>query len=117
VAPKFKALTVDNWQDPDPVGRHFVRVSRNTARASSMSGDDWAREFLAHQLDPAVPDDVVALFDAGRGAMLYGFFFYPLYAVGLHNVYRAADAALAVRHRLAGGPPRMRFEKRIDWLP
>ena len=58
-----------------------------------MTADDWATPFLTVQLVPSVPENTRALFDVARSAILYGSLFYPLFALGLEGVYRAADAA------------------------
>lgn len=60
-----------------------------------MTADDWAKPLLAVQLAPSVPENTRALFDVARGSTLYGSLFYPLFALGLEGVYRAADAATA----------------------
>jgi hypothetical protein len=48
---------------------------------AQMDGNDWARHFLAVELHEDVPADVHDLFAVARGTMLYGWFFYPLYAL------------------------------------
>jgi hypothetical protein len=57
----FKRLTADNWTDPDPVNRHFARISP-IAGPISMEGGDWAREFLAVSVADHVPEGVADLF-------------------------------------------------------
>lgn len=39
-----------------------------------------------------------------HGILLYGWFFYPLYAVGDRELHRVADAAVLHRYRQAEGP-------------
>jgi hypothetical protein len=78
----FKALTLDNWREPDPTSGQFVRPSEIVG-AVAMDGADWARAILNKQLDErTVPLEVVRAFEVARGCMLYGWFFYPLYRLG-----------------------------------
>jgi hypothetical protein len=53
----FKRLTADNWIDPDPVNRHFARISP-IAGPVSMEGGVWARKFLAVSVADHVPGEV-----------------------------------------------------------
>lgn len=69
-----------------------------------MEGGDWAREFLAVSLGERVPSEVVELFEVARGAMLYGWFFYPLYRLGEEQLYRVIEAAAKLRYRELDGP-------------
>jgi hypothetical protein len=86
----FKRLTAENWSDPDPVNRHFARISP-IAGPVSMEGGDWAREFLAVSVADHVPKEVADLFAVARGAMLYGWFFYPLFRIGEEQLFRLLE--------------------------
>ena len=82
-----------------------------------MEGDDWAALFLPPGLSATVPLHVAQLFEVARGCALYGFFFYPLYALALEKLWRAADVACSARFQADGGPQSIRtFEGRINWL-
>jgi hypothetical protein len=93
----LKQLTIDNWQEPDPVVSAFVRLSPQDGAIRALSGDDWARGFLAIELSDRVPLEVRRPFDVARGALVYGYFFYPLYTLGAEQLFRAAEAA--IRHK------------------
>lgn len=98
VAANFKRITTDNWLDMDPVLSHFVRVNRRTGESSPMDGIDWVTSFLEPQVAPEVPTAVTELIEGARGAMMYGWFFYPLYVIGEDQLYIAAEAALRAKY-------------------
>ena len=98
----FKQLTPMNWTEPDPVNQHFARISP-IAGPISMEGGDWAREFLDVSLADHVPDEVVDLFAIARGAMLYGWFFYPLFRIGEEQLYRVLESSARIRYSELGG--------------
>jgi hypothetical protein len=116
----FKRLTADDWDQPDETSRIFVRVSP-VAGVVKMDGNDWARAFLAVELRDSVPSEVRDLFAVARGVLLYGWFFYPLYALGEEQLHRVADSAVAHRYRQLDGPRDKRarqpsLAERIEWL-
>src|SRR6266542_1368598 len=93
----FKPLTVENWLVPDPVMAVFAKMDLRTGEASSVTADEWVEIFLKPTLLETVPINITRLFEASRGAMLYGYFFYPLYTLGLEQVYRVAEAAITAK--------------------
>ena len=58
-----------------------------------LTANDWVERFLAPQLSPNVPEEVREAFEVARGAMLYGVCFYPLFTLGLEQVFRLMEAA------------------------
>jgi hypothetical protein len=68
------------------------------------------------------------MWEVARGVLLYGWFYYPLYALGEHQLRRVADAAVLRRYQQAGGPPNKKrdpddgqlrwpdFKRRVEWL-
>ena len=82
----FKTLTADNWRDLDEVTQYFSR-----------DPDTWIVAFLQPQLGSQVPQDISALFEVARGAMIYGWHFYPLLTLGMEQCYRINEAGLRVR--------------------
>lgn len=95
----FRELTPTNWSAPDPILRHLVRVGPD-GRLEPVSGDFLAEGILSARLNDAVPPAIRALFEVARGSMCYGYYFYPLYALGAEQLYRVAEAAL--KHRCQG---------------
>lgn len=113
----FKALTLENWREPDPTSRLFVRPTE-IGGFVSMTGADWARAILDRQLDPSVvPLDVIRAFEVARGCMLYGWFFYPLYRLGEEEAFRVLETSTRHAFRLLGGNERVPpYLARIRWL-
>ncbi len=112
----FKHLTVGNWLDRDLWGSHIISISPS-GETSSPTGDGWASMILSFKLSPDVPSEIVELFEVARGALCYGYFFYPLYTLGFEQLHRVADAAVKRKCELDGAPSKIRsFENRIDWL-
>jgi hypothetical protein len=112
----FKEITPSNWLEPDEFLKGFVRLSSG-GQFQPVTGDDYLRDILRPKLLESVPTDVQALLEVARGAMAYGYFFYPLYTLAAEQLFRVAEAAVA--HKcMALGVPRSRktFEKRIYWL-
>lgn len=101
----FKSLTVENHLDLDP-----------TMEFLGGSGDDWASEFLAVQLHDSVPREVRRLFAVARGVLLYGCFFYPLYALGHAQIHRVAEAAVLHKCQSMGDGRKRKFRPALDWL-
>jgi len=112
----FKELTPNNWDQPDMTNANFVRLSP-IAGFVPMNGNDWARAFLAAEMSDEVPEEIRDLFAVARGALLYGWFFYPMFRLGEDQLHRVAEAAAARRyHELGGTAKRPRFARTIDWL-
>ena len=112
----FKNLTLENWTEPDPVNRHFARLSP-LAGPVAMDQDDWARNFLSVELSETGPVEIRDLFAIARGTMLYGWFFYPLFRLGEEQLYRVLETAAKLRYREAGGTKkRPTFFEVIDSL-
>lgn len=113
----FKKLSAHNWTEADPVSAQFWRDSPVVNHPVEMDGDAWARTFLAEELKPHVPENIRALFDVARGALLYGWFFYPLFRLGEEQLYRVVEAAAKARYRQTAGPePLPNFKRVIEHL-
>jgi hypothetical protein len=117
----IKELTTENWEDHDPANGAFGKTNLLTGEQHPMSADDWARQFLAVELSDGVPDDVRTMWAAARGILVYGVFYYPLYALGDEQLHRVADAAVVHRYEQLGGQrdPKGRWpslQVRLDWL-
>jgi hypothetical protein len=112
----FKEITPSNWLEPDGVLRGFVRMS-SEGHFQPITSDDYLRDILSPKLLESVPADVQALFEVARGAMAYGYFFYPLYTLAAEQLFRVAEAAIAHKCKALGVPKsRKTFEKRTCWL-
>lgn len=117
----FKHLTLENWTEPDETGRAFAEINLATGECQEASPQHWAEQFLAVELSSRVPEDIREMWAVARGVLLYGWFFYPLYALGGEQLHRVAEAAVLMRYEQAGGPRRLRGRRadlkgRLEWL-
>lgn len=111
-----KEITPSNWLEPDRVLKGFVRISPN-GRSQPITSGEYLNHVLAPKLLESVPTEVQALFEVARGAMAYGYFFYPLYTLGAEQLFRVAEAAVAYKCEALGVPKLERtFKKKITWL-
>jgi hypothetical protein len=116
-ATKFKTITAANLPEPDPLTMAFSNLFDSvTGETRQMSRD----EFLAYILEPPlvepVPLDIRTLIEGARGAMCYGYFFYPLFMVGVEQLFRTAEAAARHRARQLGGPWSSKFSQVVEFL-
>ncbi len=112
----IKQLTVENWLKADQPSSLFAGVSPD-GQIRSIAGDDWARHILQPKLLDSVPDDVQVLYEVARGTMVYGWFFYPLYTLGVEQLSRVAEAAISHKCKMLGAPTAIgTFAKKIQWL-
>jgi len=113
----FKKLTVDNWLLPDEVSSMFVSVSSVDGQIRPVKGEDWLRAILQPQLNETVPLEVRKLFEVARGALVYGYFFYPLYTLAGEQLFRVAEAAVTYKCKAVVAPNSIRnFQQKVDCL-
>lgn len=86
-------ISQQNWLEPDDATKVFARISPVTGAIEPTVGQDWLNDFIEPKLQESVPPDVQALFELARGAMVYGYFYYPLYYLGFLELARVAEAA------------------------
>ncbi len=100
----MKKLTKENWRASDPIisSGALVRLSLVDGSVETMKPNDWAEHLLRPQLSPSVPTEVRELFEVARGAMIYGSLFFPLFTLGLGQVYRVAETATRMKAKAAG---------------
>jgi hypothetical protein len=107
----FKRLTPENWLTVDPVWAHFP----DPAFRDQAAG--WAEDVLKHDLPEEVPLALRKQFEVARGALLYGFMFYPLLTLGTEQLFRVLDAAIAEKCQTLGAPARAdTFAKKLAWM-
>ena len=112
----FKEIGPSNWLEPDGALRGFVRISPD-GQPRTITGEEYLQHILRPKLHASVPPDVQALFEVARGAMVYGYFFYPLYTLAAEQLFRVVEATLAHKCKALGAPESRRtFEKSIEWL-
>jgi hypothetical protein len=111
-----KHPNLENWLEPDETGQGFGEVNLRTGERRPPSGEGWAEHFLAVDLSAFVPAELRDMWEVARGVALYGWFYYPLYAIAEHQLRRVADAATVHRCKQAGGPSSVSFKRRVEWL-
>jgi hypothetical protein len=66
--------------------------------------DKRAEEFLEPILCKETPKDIINLFEVARGCLLYGYFYYPLYTIGIENLYRVLEGAVSRKCKSLNAP-------------
>jgi len=107
----FKRLTSENWLAADPVWQHFSHPPFADPATA------WADDVLKHELTPAVPLPLRKMFEVGRGALMYGFLFYPLLTLGTDQLFRVLEAAINAKCEASHAPARVkRSSEKLNWL-
>ena len=112
----FKKLTPQNWRQRDRTVDPFGRMNPDGS-FSEVSDDEWAAEILEAKLDVTVPEDVRNLFEVAQGVFCYGCYFYPLYTLGLEQLFRVMEAAVSHKCMSLGAPKQdSKFSEKLEWL-
>jgi len=115
----FKNLNVDNWlvQDKAMSGIHRILPNGETRPVSST---EWFEDIQKPKLADSVPEEIHKLYEVARGAMIYGYFFYPIFTFASEQFTRIAETAVnsfIIKFDMANKPkPKDSFRKKIDWL-
>ena len=109
-----KGVTVENWLVQDPVMVPWTRVNMVDGSSRPTTGEDWILSVNAVMLAPHVPDEIHDLFEYAKGAMGYGYFYYPLFTLVAQQLLRVADIAVDVLFdKLAVVPKPKSLDRRI----
>lgn len=92
-----KRLTPANLLEPDPVSLIGGTLRFASFDVPTPPWPERLRIVLHPRLSASVSTDVVALFETAQAAMAYGYYFYPLYALGTEHLFRAFEAAVTLR--------------------
>lgn len=94
-----KQLTAENWLEVDPViaSGVFVQMSLADGSVAPVTAQHWTNRLLAINLSAAVPDAVRTQVEIARGAMIYGSLFYPLFTLGLEQLFRITESAARLK--------------------
>ncbi len=103
----FKKLTPENWLKPDSVMHAFGRLSPE-GKLYVPTGEEWASVVMGIEMVEGVPLEIRRLFAVAKGALCYGYFFFPLYSLASEQLSRVAEAAVAHKYNSLGGPKRVR---------
>jgi hypothetical protein len=83
--------------DPDLRNLAFVRLDRVTGAKSEMKLEDHYQLVSSVELHAGVPDQVRSYFETVRTLILYGWLYYPFYALSQNACGMAVEIALRVR--------------------
>ena len=118
----IKHVTVDNWLEPDPAATNLVTPLPEGGYRPTTN-EEWLELTTRASLIDVVPDEVQDLFEVARGALAYGYLFYPLYTLVFEQLFRVAEAAVFHRCRVLDYQERQKPGKRrdplnmkLDWL-
>jgi len=92
----FKTITLENWKQPDNVSVKMAPLSSN-AFSEESRGNPFLEHILRPHLKENVPHEIRRLFEVARGAMVYSYFFYPLFTIALEQLFRVGEAAIKAR--------------------
>ncbi|WP_026881339.1 hypothetical protein [Clostridium akagii] len=89
----FKKITADNWREKDEINSYFKTIYEN-GKSADIDMNKKVDAILEPKLNEKVPLEVKQLFEVARGAIIYGYFFYPLYALGMEQLFRVRESAV-----------------------
>src|SRR5437764_321380 len=84
--------------EPDPRNLAFVRLDRQSGAASQLTIADHYQIISQIELYPTVPGDIRSSFETVKTLVLYGWFYYPFFAMS--HIYVALTVEMALRTRL-----------------
>ena len=90
----LKSITTENWHDIDKSTKAWFAF-RFIKEDSAL----WLEWFSGPKLETKVPAEVAILFEVTRGAMICGWFFYPLLTLGVEQCYRLLDTGTRLRRK------------------
>ena len=100
----FKNITLENWLKPDDISLSFAHISPIDGTIKPIKGDYWVRYILEPKLREVVPTEVQKLLEVARGAIIYGYFFYPLYSLAWEQLFRVAESAISHKCKAIRAP-------------
>lgn len=92
----FKRLTLENILEPDQINSYFCGISES-GEILPATVEERVVSIIQPQLKDTVPIEIKRLFEVARGAIAYGWYFYPLYTLGSEQLYRVIEAAVKAK--------------------
>lgn len=112
----MKTVNINNLLQPDPRIKHFRRISKN-GDSDMLTADHWLQDIYSAKLKDFVPSEIKELVDAAQGAMVYGYFYYPLLALASEQLFRIGETAIKIKCKQLEVPNDIRYHKeKIKWL-
>jgi hypothetical protein len=107
-----KQISAANWQQIDAAPKIWCEMT-----AVAKTNEEWIKFFFLPKLNSKVPPEIAKLLEVARGAMIYGWNFYPLLTLGVEQCCRLLDTGTRIRCKQlgisAGNAP---FKQNIDAL-
>jgi Domain of unknown function (DUF4145) len=95
----YKQINATNWRQIDKAPKSWCMMT-----AVAKAEAEWITFFSNPKLEAKVPLEIAKLFEVSRGAMIYGWFFYPLLTLGVEQCYRLLDTGTRIRCNQLGIP-------------
>ena len=83
-------LTVDNYMERDT---RLDVWSVYGIGSGTHSTKDWVRMFLDIAIDVNLPEYLQGMFDRAKACIVYGCYHYPLFTLGVEELYRFGESA------------------------
>jgi len=115
VGSRYKQLHNENWLLPDPESLAYSSIELDGV-VFEKKPEEWIRQIFSPQLSDNVPLEVKNLFEVARGALVYGFLYFPLYTLAAEQLFRVAETAITLKCVLLNCPQKRTFEKKLNWL-
>ncbi len=113
----FQKISLENWLKPDNLNSIFVRSSENSTETHIITDKERLADILKTNLSEKVPIEIHRLYEVARGAIAYGYFFYPLYTLGAEQLFRVAETAVNFKYKSVNGPKNINtYSKRLEYL-
>ena len=114
----IKLITVENWLEVDYVSAKLIGDNVGVQKRQIEASDLYIESIVQYNLTENVPIEIRRIFEVAKGAMAYGYFFYPLFAVGFEHICKVAEATIRIKCKMVDAPPEVgkNFMNGIEWL-
>ena len=92
----LKYITKENAIEIDPTNELWYAYTKEN-NFEHMDFKVWLDLFNEPKLSEEVPIDVRILFEVARGTIIYGYYYYPLYMVGMEQLFRIMECAVSLK--------------------
>jgi hypothetical protein len=101
-----KQISTANWQQIDEAPKLWCAMT-----AVAKTNEEWIKFFFLPTLDTKIPLELAKLLEVTRGAMIYGWYFYPLLTLGIDQCWRILETGVRVRCQQLGIPTKKLTKK------
>jgi hypothetical protein len=93
----IKEVTPNNWLEVDYISGRLIRNNRDAQQITVTVSDVYIKSIAPVRLSEKIPLEIRRAFEVAKGAMIYGYFFYPLFTIGLEHLYKVTEIALKTK--------------------